>query len=141
MARKEIIVKIDAKNRDQGKEYLITEASTDQTESWAMRAILAAMNAGAEIPQDVADAGLAGIVQLGIKGISLIPYEAAKPLFDEMMTCVQYKVKDGITRPLGMDGDIEEVSTKLLLRKEIIKLHTSFFTDENLSNGDTDPQQ
>lgn len=141
MARKQITVKIDAKNRDEGKEYLITEADTDTTEAWAIRAILAAMNAGAEIPQEVADAGLAGIVQLGVKGLSLIPYEAAKPLLDQMMECVQYKVKGGITRPLGLEGDIEEVSTKLRLRKEIIALHTSFFTGENPSSGDTDHPQ
>ena len=141
MARKQITVTIDAKNRDNGKEFIITEASTDQTESWAIRAILAAMNAGAEIPQEVADAGLAGIVQMGINGLALIPYEKAKPLLDEMMDCVQYKVKNGITRPLGLDGDIEEVSTKMRLRKEIIALHTSFFIEENQFNGDTDPRQ
>ena len=141
MARKQITIKIDADNRDNGKEFLITEASTDETESWAIRAILAAMNAGAEIPQEVADSGLAGIVQLGVKGLSLIPYEAAKPLLDQMMDCVQYKVKGGVTRPLGLDGDIEEVSTKLRLRKEIISLHTGFFTDENPSNGAIVPQQ
>lgn len=140
MALKEQIVTITAAGRDKGKHYLITEADPFRTEAWCTRAMFAAMNAGVDIPENIANAGLAGVVALGAKALGLVPYDAAKPLLDEMLTCVQYKVKDGITRPLGFDGDIEEVSTILFLRKEIVTLHTDFFTVANPSSGDTDPQ-
>lgn len=140
MALKEQIVTITAAGRDKGKQYLITEADPFRTEAWCTRAMFAAMNAGVDIPENIANAGLAGVVALGAKALGLVPYDAAKPLLDEMLTCVQYKVAGGVTRPLGFDGDIEEVSTILFLRKEIVTLHTDFFTEDEPLDGDTDPQ-
>lgn len=140
MAIKQITYTVSTKGRDNGKQYLITELDSDRAEKWALKLMFSAMNAGAEIPEDILYSGMAGVVALGFKGLSMVPFHAAEPLLDEMMTCVQYKVKGGITRPLGMDGDIEEVATRLLLRKEVMKLHIGFFTDAGQSNGAIDPQ-
>lgn len=140
MALKEQIVTITADGRDKGKQYIVTEADPFRTEAWCTRALFAAMNAGVDIPENIASAGLAGVVALGAKALALVPYDTAKPLLDEMLTCVQYKVAGGVTRGLGYDGDIEELSTILQLRKVIVGLHTDFFTDANPSNGGTDPQ-
>ena len=140
MALKTLTVTIDHKGRDKGKQYVLTEMSADRAEAWALQLMFAAMNAGVEIPEDIMYAGLAGVVELGFKGLARIPYDAAKPLLDEMMDCVQYKVAGGVTRPLGLEGDIEEVATRLYLRKEVMKLHISFFLDDAPSNGAIDPQ-
>jgi hypothetical protein len=128
MARKTATVKIDAKGRDQGKVFVLTELPTADSEEWAGRALFALMNAGVEIPDNIAEAGLAGLAAMGVKAITKLPFDAAKPLLDKMMECVKLQPSPAVTRDLIPD-DIEEVSTMLTLRKAIWNLHTDFFTD------------
>jgi hypothetical protein len=127
--------------RDKGKAFLITELSSADAEEWAMRALFTMVNAGVEIPDELLGAGLAGLAALGIKSLTKVPYEAAKPLFDTMMTCVQVlpDPKDHRTvRPLMTDDDIEEVSTRLSLRKAVLNLHLDFFLGAARSKQDAD---
>jgi len=128
MARKTATVKIEAKGRDIGKVFVLTELSTADSEEWAGRALFSLMNAGVEIPDNIAEAGLAGLAAMGIKAITKLPFDAAKPLLDKMMECVKIQPSPTVTRDLIQD-DIEEVSTMLTLRKAIWNLHTDFFTD------------
>jgi len=128
MARKTATVKIEAKGRDIGKVFVLTELSTADSEEWAGRALFSLMNAGVEIPDNIAEAGLAGLAAMGIKAITKSPFDAAKPLLDKMMECVKIQPSPTVTRDLIQD-DIEEVSTMLTLRKAIWNLHTDFFTD------------
>ncbi|USA53872.1 hypothetical protein NDN13_01380 [Acinetobacter sp. C32I] len=125
--RKTGTVLIDQDNRDKGKKFLITEMSAYQAEAWATRALLALTNAGAEIPDNVAEMGLAGIANVGFSALSKLQYDDAKPLLDELMDCVQI-IMPAITRPLihGDDGDIEEISTYMKLKKEAFMLHVNF---------------
>jgi len=55
---------------------------------------------------------------------------ALKPLLDEMMTCVQYVPPgQGVAAQSLMDGaycQIEEISTRLQLRAEILEVHLGF---------------
>lgn len=135
MARKTKTVTIsseDSANRDGGKNYLITEMPSSKAEKWAARALLALIASGMEIPDDVAGSGIAGLASVSPNlfsdGCSL-SWEALEPLLDEMMACIQVIVgKTGlpVTRPVMTDDDIEEVSTRILLRKEIIELHLGF---------------
>lgn len=125
--RKTATVKIDAKGRDFGKVFVITEMSASQAEEWAARALFTMMNAGVEIPDNIAAAGLAGIAALGVGALTKVPFDAAKPLFDAMFTCVQVQPSPNVMRPL-IEDDIEEVATRLRLRKEVFSLHTDFFT-------------
>jgi hypothetical protein len=127
MARKTATVKIEAKGRDQGKVFVLTELPTAESEEWAGRALFALMNAGVEIPDNIAEAGLAGLAAMGIQAITKLPFDAAKPLLDKMMECVKIQPSPTVTRDLIPD-DIEEVSTMLTLRKAIWNLHTDFFT-------------
>ncbi len=118
-------------NRDQGKAFLLTEMSAAAAERWATRAFFALMNTGVEIPEDIANAGMAGIASLGVQAFGKLPYEAAAPLLEDMWGCVQIipdPTKPNVVRAL-IDEDIEEVSTRLQLRKAIFNLHTRFFTD------------
>jgi len=126
MARKVLTKKIDKPGRDFGKVFVITEMSAWDAEQWATEAIFAMMNAGVEIPEGIAEAGLAGLAALGISALTKVAYSQAKPLLDRMMSCVQIQL--AIIRPL-IEDDIEEVSTLLELRKEVLNLHLSFFTE------------
>jgi len=68
-----------------------------------------------------------------------IPFEAAKPLLDEMMGCVQIVPSPNVKRPL-IEDDIEEVKTRLMLRKAIWDLHMDFFLDADKSTSESEAQ-
>jgi len=129
MARKESSLVADI-GRDKGKQFLITEMSASQAENWAIKAILAVGNAGIEIPENLASQGMAGLMAVGYMNLLKIPFEAAKPLLDEMMSCVQIIPSANVKRPL-IEDDIEEVQTRLKLRKVIWDLHMDFFLGES----------
>jgi hypothetical protein len=117
-----------ADNRDKGKIFKLEEMSADQAEAWALKAFFAIMNAGIELPDEVADLGFAGIATAGLKALGKVDYETARPLLDEMMTCIQIipdPAKPNVARAL-FPGDIEEVATKLKLRKAVFDLHVAF---------------
>jgi hypothetical protein len=139
VARKTKLVSIAAENRDRGKTFLLTEMSPIKAEKWATRALIAIARSGsAEMPpgfkEELEGAGFAGIAALGARALTTIDYAEAEPLLDEMMTCAAF-VPDTtkldqmtqlpIVRPMIAD-DIEEVSTILLLRSEVIDLHMGF---------------
>lgn len=132
--RKEKTVVIES-GRDKGKMFLIKELPASQVERWATRALFVMMNCGVEIPDNLLSAGLAGIAAVGIKSLTKVPYEQAEPLFDEMMTCIaivpdprQPLVKRGYEGVGAMiEDDIEDVTTRLILRKAVFELHMDFF--------------
>lgn len=128
MARKTKIYHVASAGRDTGKHFLITEMPASQAERWAQRALMAMGKAGVEMPDDFANSGLAGIAVLGMKAIAGMPFADAGPLLDEMMRCVQFIPSPDqalLARPL-IEDDIEEVTTRLALRSEVIELHTGF---------------
>jgi hypothetical protein len=129
MARKTLTYTVTAAGRDKGKAFLITEMSSAQSEEWAARALFTAMNCGVEIPDELLSSGLAGLAAIGVKSLARVPFDMAKPLFDQMMECVQIipdRANPEFVRPL-IDDDIEEVGTRLMLRKATLDLHMDFF--------------
>ena len=135
--RKEKTIVISAAGRDQGKMYHVEELAASEAEAWATRALFIMMNCGVEVPDDLLSAGLAGLAAIGIKSLTRVPYEMAKPLFDEMMRCVaivpdpkqpmiRRGSRAGCVGPM-IEDDIEEVSTRLQLRKAVMELHLDFF--------------
>jgi len=132
--RKTLNLTISQPGRDKGKVFVITELSAMEAETWAGRALFAMINAGVQVPDSITGSGLAGVAALGLSSLSKVSFEAAKPLLDEMLTCVQIKPSAKITRELYPD-DIEEVSTLLQLRKEVFALHLSFFTPDGPSTS------
>lgn len=119
--------------RDDGKVFVITEMSASRAEDWGLRAILALTNAGADIPDDVRGAGIAGVAVMGIQALSGLKHADAKPLLDEVLTCVEFcpdPTKPEVLRPL-IEDDIEEVLTRVLLRKAVLELHLNFSVPDN----------
>lgn len=128
MARKELIVAIDAPGRDNGRAFFIREMPAAQAESWAIRAFLAMGRAGIDIPEDISQAGLAGVARMGFKALFGLAYDDAEPLLAEMMSCVQIipDPKSPQVRRSLVEDDIEEVKTRLFLRAKVFELHTGF---------------
>lgn len=119
-------------NRDKGKVFVLTELSAAQGEDWALRALRLAQRSGADIPGGL-QAGMAGIAAVGILTVlgGADDVEELRPLFKEMMGCVEIMTdhKTQFTRPLvddGVNADIEEIGTRVVLRKEWLDLHLDF---------------
>jgi hypothetical protein len=128
MARKNLTYVEQGEGRDHGKHFLITELPASQSERWAIRAFLAMAKGGIELPEGIEHAGMAGIAKVGLGLLLQIPFELAEPLLDEMMTCVQIypnPTNKSIVRSL-IEDDIEEVATRIKLRKEVFGLHVDF---------------
>lgn len=122
--RRTEIVEI-TEGRDVGKKYQITEMSAEAAEWWAFRALQAIAGADAELNLQ---APLADMAAQGIKALAKVHPEQARPLLDEMMGCVQILVPaTQKPRPL-LDGDIEDVKTRFMLRKAVVELHLGFST-------------
>lgn len=132
--RKEKVVTITAKGRDTNKQFHLTEMDAERAEEWGMRALLALARGGVELPEGIERMGLAGIAVVGVKALGQLDYDVAKPLLQQMMDCVQIipdPSKPQVRRTLVPD-DIEDVKTRLELRREVIDLHIDFFTDAGL---------
>lgn len=128
MARATANYTVTDEGRDQGKVFVLTEMPASKAESWAMRALLALMNSGVEVPEGFERMGMAGMAEVGLKALSGLKWETAEPLLAEMFECVQFMpdpAKPQIVRAL-FEQDIEEIATRLKLRAEVWKLHTGF---------------
>jgi len=128
MPRKVVTYTITDEGRDKGKAFVLTEMPASQAERWALRAFLTLAKSGIEVPDNLAQMGMAGIALLGVQALSRAPWQDAEPLLDEMFGCIQIQAtpgKPGTIRAL-VEDDIEEVATRLKLRAELLKLHTGF---------------
>lgn len=129
MARKVSTYTVQAEGgRDAGKTFQLTELSSSQAEEWALRAFLAMIREGVDIPDDMLSSGMAGLSRMGIAFVGKIPFDTAKLLLDEMFQCVRIQPNPSdrsVVRDLVPD-DIEEVATRVKLRLAIWKLHVGF---------------
>lgn len=134
MARRTNIVQITGEdNRDSGKSFLITELPAEQAEWWAFRALQGILGGTTEVNFN---APLAQLAAQSFKAMAGIPWDMAKPLMDEMMSCVSMKLPgNGGDRPL-LAGDIEELSTRIELRRAVFELHTGFSLRGGESSGE-----
>jgi hypothetical protein len=129
--RRTKLVMITDEGRDKGKKFLITELPASQAEAWAFRVLLALGSTNADIPSP--ETGMAGLAQIGLRGLMGLPWYVAEPLLKEMFQCVQVcpdAKQPSFTRPLEPaetgDYDIQEIATRIKLRKEIFQLHVDF---------------
>src|SRR6185437_13321518 len=96
------------------------------------------------LPLDhVAGMGMEGIFVLGIQTFLRGQMQSTEiiPLLDELLDCVQMvrdptkRGADGkvIATPVASDDDISEVKTRMWLRSEVLRVHTSFSMADALS--------
>ena len=128
MARAVANYTVTDEGRDLGKTFVLTELPASHAESWAMRAILALMAGGVELPEGFDRMGMAGMAEVGIKALAGLKWEVAEPLLAEMWDCVRFMPdpsKPQLVRNL-IEEDIEEIATRVKIRAEVWKLHTGF---------------
>lgn len=142
MSRKTADIIIDADNRDKGKLFHLTEMPASRAERWAARALVAILNANpdmGDLPHPSQGmAGLAGVVE----HLGSLAWDAVQPLYDELLSCVEYELPDkpGVRlalTPHNLDAYIEEASTLLRLRLEVVGLHVGFSGAAVLSTLET----
>ena len=138
MARKTktVIIPAEEGNRDRDKVFIVTEMSAEAGEWWAMRAVLAICNSNVDLGKidNVEDLGWVAMASIGLQALSGVDPNIAKPLLDELMACVRIMPdpsQQHITMPIGFGGadsshHIEEISTRVLLRKEAFLIHANF---------------
>lgn len=134
MARQTTTYTVTDEGRDNGKTFLLTEMPSSQAEAWAIRTLLALAKSGVDIP-DSENLSLAKMAEVGFKAISGLNWDVAKPLLDEMFSCIRIIPdisKPHVVRDL-IEQDIEEVKTRMMLRIEVWKLHTDFLKAVDLS--------
>lgn len=141
MARRVKEVSITDEGRDKGKTFIITEMPASQAEKWAARALLVVSRSGVELPEGVEGSGFAGVAVMGLRALFKVDFEELEPLMDEMMECVTWKPpRPDIPARALIEADIEEVATRLQLRKEVLELHTGFsLADGRLNTTLTPP--
>jgi hypothetical protein len=132
MARNTKLVTI-ASGRDKGKGYFLTEMSAFKAEKWAARALLALTAGGAELPDsfDVHQASAAQLATVALSALGGLEWKLVEPLMDEMLECIQFvgnpKNPDSPKLPLSANEDaIEDVTTLVTIRRELIELHLGF---------------
>jgi len=127
--RKTAKITIDLEgSRDKGNTYFLTEMSAEDAEFWLVSFTMAAARSGVapNIIMQLKELGLAFVASVGLQALGSMSLEEVRPLLEKMFSCVQFISSNGTVRNLA-PGDIEEVSTRLRLRKEVIELHTGFF--------------
>uniref|UniRef100_A0AAU6W2K2 Tail assembly chaperone n=4 Tax=unclassified bacterial viruses TaxID=12333 RepID=A0AAU6W2K2_9VIRU len=128
MARRFQVVTIeDGNSRDAGKSFLVTEMDAEGAEWWAFRVLQAVLGSDAEVDFQ---APLAQLARQGLGALAKLSPTQAKPLLDEMMQCVAVSLPGGKGSRALLPNDIEEVGTRVLLRKAVMELHVGF-----LENG------
>jgi hypothetical protein len=131
-------------NRDHGKRFKVVEMSAMAAERWAARATLAltsrlSQEVGPDLSQEFTENP--GMQSMGaifriLRGMS---FPELEPLLDELMSCVEIlpdENNDSYSRRIGLGGsdDIEEMTTLILLRQEVMELHTGFTLAASLLN-------
>lgn len=114
-------------SRDVGKVFVLREMPASQAEKWAMRALLSVARSGIDIGQ-AAGQGMQGIAIMGVSALLAANWDDAEPLLDEMMGCIQIRPDPSnvnVVRNL-IEDDVEEVWTRIHLRREVLELHVGF---------------
>ena len=124
MALKEIDVTI-TEGRDSGKTFRIKEWPALRTEHWIMRAVFGLGRAGVELPPEILSLGAAPTAYAIASQVMKMPSRLGVKLADELMECVTI-VEPKATRSL-VENDIEDFSTRLWLKGQVLKLTFGFF--------------
>ncbi|EFB9235703.1 hypothetical protein INE26_004784 [Escherichia coli] len=131
MARKEIPFIVEDDNRDNGKEFIITEMSAWDADELAQDLFRSMGESGfSGIPADVIAMGCAGLATLGLNVISAASPEVARELRDRLMSTVQIVITHEGSRQVRTvkPVDFEEVSTIRQVMDKVFKVNFDFLT-------------
>lgn len=134
MARRTIDIAIEAEGRDKGRVYRITEMPASVGEQWALDAINGVARSGLVHVSDLKDTPMAGLAALGVQAFMGMAKADLQPLLAQMFSCVTRVMPAAPQGRLLQEEDIEEVTTRLKLRREIFELHTGFFANAESFN-------
>lgn len=118
-------ITIDQEGRDKGRSYILTEMPALKAEKWARHAIAAMSREDLDARGEIQQLGMLGFVLVGMQALAGGKIDQVDALMDDMLPQIKI-VEEAVTRPLGGDGDIWELSTLYRLRKELIELHMGF---------------
>lgn len=124
MARKTVTITIN-EGRDRGKTFFITEPPCEEIENMVLRAVFGLGRAGVELPPEILQLGAAPTAYAIGSAFTKIPSRLGLQLAAELMTCVQ-RVEGKLNRSL-VENDIEDITTRLKLKGEVLKLIFGFF--------------
>lgn len=131
MSRKEIPFIVEDDNRDNGKEFIITEMSAWDADELAQDLFRSMGESGfSGIPADVIAMGCAGLATLGLNVISAASPEVARKLRDRLMSTVQIVITHEGSRQVRTvkPVDFEEVSTIRQVMDKVFKVNFDFLT-------------
>lgn len=118
---------------DGGKQlsFEIRQMPATRLESWVLRAALVLARAGVECDEGAGIEELIGaIVANPTKVIGALQYDAARPLYDELLGCC-YKIDGAMTTQVNTetaDAYISDFKTLMRLRIEAFKINFDFFS-------------
>jgi len=121
--------------RDAGKSFHLVEMAAEPLEKWAIRVLCAANAADPALDLDI-NAGIPGLFGPVLKSLFKGDAYTLIALLDDLMTCIKVKpdpARPLVTRPL-LPGDIEEVATRVYLKREAFQLCTGFLLPGSSSN-------
>jgi len=139
---------IEREGRDKGKMFVITEMSAWNTNKWGLSCARQLAKSGVELPQELVDMGIGGIIN-GIRQSISNPTENGDfftnsllkaflylmanvdeqqllKLLAELIACVKLQTADGNVMELLPEHHIEESSTFNTLYSEVFQLHSFF---------------
>lgn len=131
MALKTKHIKIEnKKSRDNGKEFIITEFSVVKLDKFANKVVTLLAKGMGETPDF--SLGALNLVNLGVSAFKRINSEDLQPLLDEMLEAIEFVTSKGVSRPIDVELDVEDIATLWTLRAEFIKLHVDFLMQEQV---------
>ncbi|MFJ7315273.1 hypothetical protein ACIQVE_21420 [Pseudomonas sp. NPDC098747] len=133
MARKVITISVNDGGED--KSFRITQMPATKLEAWIARALL--LVGHTDLDPAVFAGSTDAAASAGIKALSGVSYEHAKPLYDELLACCEVMVGDHFEHLSVSNADvhIEDVKTLFKLRMEAAKLNFSFLDFGKLSKS------
>lgn len=94
-------------------------------DNWVMRAVFGLGKAGVEIPPEVLQLGAAPVAYAIGSQVTKLPSRLGVRLSNELLQCVK-RVETSVTRSL-VPNDLEDFSTLLRLKGEVLKMTFGFF--------------
>ena len=139
MARKTSTFVVSSEGRDKGKTFLLTEMAATKAEDWAIRVMLALGHANVDLPDGALELGMASLAEIGLKKLFAVNAADIKPLLSELMECVEFvpnpqKPQVKLGYPM-YESQVEEVSTLLTLKWQVLSLHLDFSLAAGLSES------